>query len=82
MTPDIAAIRERSALWVKNGCPQPEHQYDMAPNDRADLLVLLGEALAALRGMLPAVRCGCSHCARARAVLAKLERKEGGNDGR
>ena len=38
MTPDIAAIRERSALWVKNGCPQPEHQYDMAPNDRAALL--------------------------------------------
>jgi len=75
MTPDIAAIRERVALWVKNGCPQPEHQYDMAPNDRAALLALLDEAVAALRDACDKLEYeGLEHGLQD-AVLAKLEGK-------
>ena len=80
MTPDIAAIRERVALWVKNGCPQPEHQYDMAPNDRAALLALLDEAVAALRDALNPLTYRLPEEANAaigaiETVLAKLEGK-------
>ena len=91
MSASIAAIRERSGLWVRNGCPQPEHQYDMAPNDRADLLAMLDEVAAVLRDAVyhfniptnpgrPCLdaRAYAETVAEWRAVLAKLE---GGNDG-
>ena len=80
MSTDIVAIRERSALWVKNGCPQPEHQYDMATNDRAALLALLDEAAAALRDALNPLTYRLPEEANAaigaiETVLAKLEGK-------